>query len=88
VSPLALGPILGGVITSEISWRGIFLVNIPIGVLAIAVTLWKVDESLTPNASRPDWLGFIFLTGGLVSLVYGLIDASVTSWSNSAVVIC
>jgi MFS family permease len=36
----ALGPILGGVITSEISWRGIFLVNIPIGVIAIAVTLW------------------------------------------------
>jgi EmrB/QacA subfamily drug resistance transporter len=84
----ALGPILGGVITSEISWRGIFLVNIPIGVVAIAVTLWKVDESLTPDASRPDWAGFISLTGGLVSLVYGLIDASVTSWSNSAVVLC
>jgi EmrB/QacA subfamily drug resistance transporter len=84
----ALGPILGGVITSEISWRGIFLVNIPIGVAAIAVTLWKVEESLTPNASRPDWTGFIFLTGGLVSLVYGLIDASVTSWSNSVVVVC
>jgi EmrB/QacA subfamily drug resistance transporter len=84
----ALGPILGGVITSEISWRGIFLVNIPIGAIAIAITLWKVDESLTPNASQPDWLGFVVLTGGLVSLVYGLIDASVTSWSNSAVVIC
>ena len=42
---VALGPILGGVITSEISWRGIFLVNIPIGVIAVALTLWKVDES-------------------------------------------
>ena len=84
----ALGPVLGGVITSEISWRGIFLVNIPIGVVAIAITWRKVDESLTANASQPDWAGFVFLTGGLVSLVYGLIDASVTHWSNSAVVLC
>lgn len=84
----ALGPILGGLITSEISWRGIFLVNLPIGVVAIAITWWKVDESLTPNASQPDWAGFVVLTGGLVSLVYGLIDASVTSWGNSVVVLC
>lgn len=85
---VALGPILGGVITSEINWRGIFLVNIPIGVVAIALTWWKMDESLTPHASRPDWAGFVALTGGLVSLVYGLIDASVTSWGNSVVVTC
>ena len=84
----ALGPILGGLITSEISWRGIFLVNLPISVVAIAITWWKVDESLTPNASQPDWAGFVVLTGGLVSLVYGLIDASVTSWGNSVVVLC
>ncbi len=85
---VALGPILGGVITSEISWRGIFLVNIPIGVVAIALTLWKVDESKTPHASRPDWLGFVALTAGLVSLVYALIEASVTSWSDTRVVVC
>jgi EmrB/QacA subfamily drug resistance transporter len=85
---VALGPILGGVITSEISWRGIFLVNIPIGIIAIALTLWKVDESRTVNASRPDWLGFVVLTAGLVNLVYGLIQASVTSWSDTRVVGC
>ncbi len=37
---VALGPVLGGVITSDINWRGIFLVNLPIGVAAIAITLW------------------------------------------------
>src|SRR5579859_7865544 len=41
----ALGPSLGGLITTNWDWRGIFLVNIPIGVLALAVTLWRVDES-------------------------------------------
>jgi EmrB/QacA subfamily drug resistance transporter len=85
---VALGPILGGVITSEISWRGIFLVNIPIGIVAIALTLWKVDESRTMNALRPDWLGFVVLTAGLINLVYGLIQASVTSWGDTRVVGC
>lgn len=85
---VALGPILGGLITSGISWRGIFLVNLPIGVAAVIVTLRSVDESKTPGASRPDWAGFILLTVGLVTLVYGLIRASETSWGNSEVISC
>src|SRR6202451_1207521 len=55
---VALGPILGGVITTGISWRGIFLVNIPFGIAAIIITVTKVEESRTPQASRPDWAGF------------------------------
>jgi MFS family permease len=70
-----LGPILGGAITNGISWRGIFLVNLPIGIAALAVTRRKVDESKTPHAARPDWAGFTVLTAGLLSLVYGLIRA-------------
>src|SRR5580698_2553380 len=69
---VALGPILGGVITSGINWRGIFLVNIPVGVVAIAITLRTVTESRSPSPSRPDWPGFASLTAGLVTLVYGL----------------
>ena len=83
---VALGPVLGGVITSGINWRGIFLVNIPIGVVAIVITLLQVDESKTPYATRPDWAGFVVLTAGLVSLVYGLIRASEISWSDTGVV--
>src|SRR5664280_2853210 len=66
---VGLGPVLGGIITTGISWRGIFLVNLPIGVAALAVTRWRVAESKTPNAARPDWAGFATLTAGLVSLV-------------------
>ena len=47
---VSLGPILGGIITTAISWRGIFLVNVPIGVVAVAITWWRVDES-----GRPPW---------------------------------
>src|SRR5580693_9088756 len=84
----ALGPVLGGVITTDWSWRGIFLVNVPIGVFAVAVTFWRVDESKSPNPTRPDWAGFALLTTGLVSLIYGLIRASENSWSDTGVVIC
>ncbi len=85
---VALGPILGGLITTGINWRGIFLVNLPIGVAAIFVTLWSVDESRSPHATRPDWTGFVVLTLALVSLVYGLIRASENSWSNTGVIAC
>ncbi len=83
----SLGPILGGVITSGISWRGIFLVNLPIGIAAIAITAWRVQESRQPRASRPDWAGFASLTAGLVSLVYGLIRAGEIRWGDPGVII-
>ncbi|GGZ40110.1 MFS transporter [Streptomyces poonensis] len=84
----ALGPVLGGVITSGISWRGIFLVNLPIGIAALAITVRLVDESRPSRASRVDWLGIVPLTVGLFSLVYALIRASDTAWSERGVLIC
>jgi EmrB/QacA subfamily drug resistance transporter len=84
----ALGPVLGGVIITNWSWRGIFLINVPIGVLAVAVTAWRVEESKSPQPTPPDWTGFALLTAGLVSLVYGLIRAGQTSWSDTGVIVC
>jgi len=84
----ALGPVLGGVITTDWAWRGIFLVNVPVGVFALAVTIWQVEESRSPQATSPDWPGFVLLTAGLVSFVYGLIRAGETSWSDTGVIIC
>jgi EmrB/QacA subfamily drug resistance transporter len=84
---VAVGPLLGGVLTSGISWRAIFLVNVPIGVGAVAVTLSRLEESRQPGARRPDWVGAALLTCGLIGLVYGLIEASETSWANSTVAV-
>jgi EmrB/QacA subfamily drug resistance transporter len=84
---VSLGPILGGAITTGINWRGIFLVNVPVGIAAIVITLWKVPESRSAHPGRPDWGGFVLLTTGLVAFVYGLIRASETSWGNSGVLV-
>ncbi len=84
----ALGPILGGAITTGISWRGIFLVNVPVGVFAFVIALIRVDESRAPRAAGIDWPGVVTLTAGLFSLVYALIRASERGWGDEGVLIC
>jgi len=84
----ALGPVLGGVITTDWDWRGIFLVNVPVGAFALAVTAWRVAESRSPHAAPPDWPGFALLTAGLIGFVYGLIRAGESSWSDTGVIAC
>jgi EmrB/QacA subfamily drug resistance transporter len=83
---VAVGPVLGGAITSGLSWRWIFFVNVPIGVVAIALTLLRVEESRDPSASRPDWLGFVTFSSALGLLVYGLIESSTHSWGSELVI--
>src|SRR6516165_4683845 len=83
---VAVGPLLGGVLTSGISWRWIFFVNGPVGAVAIVITVLKVAESRQPGAARPDWPGFVLFSLGLASLVYGLIASGQKSFGNSLVV--
>jgi EmrB/QacA subfamily drug resistance transporter len=85
---VAVGPVLGGIITTGWSWRGIFFVNIPIGVIAMAVTLMRVTESRDPARRRVDVPGFTLFTCALVALVYGLIRAGEQGWSDPGVTIC
>lgn len=82
-----VGPVLGGLLTSGISWRAIFLVNLPIGVAALVISILRVEESRLPSAPSPDWPGFAALTVGLVGVVYGLIRASEQGWQDTGVVV-
>lgn len=82
----ALGPILGGVLTTGISWRGIFLVNLPVGVFALIATWLRVDESRSPHARRVDIAGVLTFTGSLLALVFGLTETGQRSWGDGVVV--
>jgi EmrB/QacA subfamily drug resistance transporter len=82
---VAIGPVLGGALTSGLSWRWIFFVNVPICLVALAVSLTKVVESKDRHAGRPDWIGFVTFSVALGSLVYGLIEAGKDGWGETRV---
>jgi EmrB/QacA subfamily drug resistance transporter len=84
---VAVGPVVGGILTSGLSWKWIFFVNIPIGLFAVGVTLLKVEESRQEGARRPDWVGFVVFTAALISLVYALIRSSEKGWTDTGVLI-
>jgi MFS family permease len=69
----ALGWVLGGVLTGALGWRSVFLVNVPVGALALALVRAVLDESRDPGAPRRlDVAGALALTLGLTALVHGL----------------
>jgi EmrB/QacA subfamily drug resistance transporter len=85
---VSIGPVIGGALTDALSWRWIFLVNVPIGVVALALTLSKVGESRDPQGARLDIPGFVTFTAALGALVFGLIESTPNGWGSGLVVGC
>ncbi|GAA2284084.1 MFS transporter [Streptomyces hawaiiensis] len=70
---IAIGPITGGVLLDHFWWGSVFLINVPIVLLALALMLWLVPDSRDPNPGRIDPVGVVLSVVGLVLLVYGII---------------
>jgi EmrB/QacA subfamily drug resistance transporter len=83
----AVGVLLGGVLTSYLSWSWIFFVNLPIGAAVLAVTPWLVGESRARFANRHfDVAGAVSITAGLMVLVYAITRTSTHGWSDGVTV--
>jgi EmrB/QacA subfamily drug resistance transporter len=83
---VAVGPVLGGVITSGIGWKWIFFVNVPIGAVAVFVTLTQVADSRDPNATGVDWAGLVTFSGSLFLLVFALVQGNEKGWGSTEIV--
>jgi EmrB/QacA subfamily drug resistance transporter len=82
----AFGPLVGGALTSGFGWRSIFIINIPIGIAALAITRRYVRESRDPQPRRIDWAGQTTLTAALFLLVLGLLRGNDVGWGSSEIV--
>src|SRR5580765_6993688 len=85
---LAIGPLVGGLITERVNWNWIFYINIPVGVLGILGAFAFIDESRdTSREQRPDIPGLVTSAVGLFALSYALIEANTYGWTSTRILV-
>ena len=82
----AVGPLVGGALTSAFGWQAVFFVNVPLGVLGLFATARYVRKSRDPDARGLDWWGQATLSAGLFLLVLGLLRGNEDGWSSTPIV--
>jgi len=85
---VAIGPLVGGVITEHLGWEWIFFVNIPIGIVAVALTELRLANVAAQDPQRIDLPGLATFSGGLFLLIYGLIRGNPEGWDSTMIVAC
>jgi EmrB/QacA subfamily drug resistance transporter len=83
---VAIGPLVGGALTDSLGWESIFFLNVPIGVLTIAITYMRLRETRDPNATRIDWGGLVTFSGALFLLVLALLRGNDEGWGSTYIV--
>ncbi|MBA2504661.1 MAG: MFS transporter, partial [Thermoleophilaceae bacterium] len=83
---VAMGPLVGGVLTEGLGWEWIFFVNIPVGLGTAWLALRHVEETRNPAQTRVDWGGLVTFSGALFLLVFALIQANDHGWGSADIV--
>ena len=83
---LAIGPLVGGLLTEHLSWHWIFFVNVPVGVIAVAASFLLITESKDETHESLDLPGLATSALGLFALTYGLIEANAYGWTSARIV--
>jgi EmrB/QacA subfamily drug resistance transporter len=81
----ATGPVLGGILVTELSWRWCFFVNLPLGVIVLTIGALFLAEHREPAPGRLDVAGFLLAGGGLALVLYALSESPVAGWSDPVV---
>jgi EmrB/QacA subfamily drug resistance transporter len=84
---VAAGPVAGGFLLEHFWWGSVFVVNVPIVVVAVAVVHFLVPTSRNPVAHPIDWVGAVLSAVGLVALVWGVIEAPHQGWTSQPVLV-
>ena len=82
----AIGPVLGGFLVEHASWHWAFLVNLPLGIVLVAVCFWRVPESKGVDTGHIDMIGAALATIGLAGVVYAFIEAPLQGWFSPGVI--
>jgi EmrB/QacA subfamily drug resistance transporter len=82
----AAGPLLGGVLTTYLSWRWCFFVNVPFGIVALVIGLLFLAEHREPAVGRLDMAGFLLAGGGLALVLYALSQSPVKGWGSPVII--
>ncbi|NLU65928.1 MFS transporter [Streptomyces sp. HNM0574] len=85
---MAAGPLLGGALVASVGWRGIFWINLPVGLAALLLTTLFVPESRAPAARRADPVGQLLVVLALGSLTFGIIEGGGSGWTSPAILGC
>jgi EmrB/QacA subfamily drug resistance transporter len=85
---VAIGPLVGGLITEHLGWEWIFFVNIPIGVTAIVLTERKIANVVSPDPEPVDLPGLVTFSSSLFLLIFGLIRGNPEGWGSPLIVAC
>ncbi|MEW1907208.1 MFS transporter [Kitasatospora sp. NPDC085895] len=84
----AAGPIVGGLLVEHVNWESVFFINIPVGLIALALGLWILRDVRTENAAKSfDVPGIVLLSGAMFMLVWGIIKAPVWGWGDPATLV-